>query len=175
MPTFQLQAASSLGSDFLTGNVIFFSKRLDISIHLHKMPAGSQVCNVSRAQSGMMAVTMNLTRQMKGMALNLMDRVVPVRPVARDRREQSRLNRESRRMQLYFCRSCPSSISVKRHCEKLGLRVVEKDVDRVNSFRNELVRGGGQPRVPCLRIADGQKEHWLYSPDAILNYLNSHF
>ncbi|ASP40518.1 hypothetical protein CHH28_18400 [Bacterioplanes sanyensis] len=118
---------------------------------------------------------MNLTRQIKGMALNLMDRVVPVRPVSRDQREQSRLNRESRRMQLYFCRSCPSSISVKRHCAKLGLRVVEKDVDRVNSFRNELVRGGGQPRVPCLRIADGQKEHWLYSPDKILKYLDSHF
>ncbi|WP_189386336.1 glutaredoxin family protein [Bacterioplanes sanyensis] len=122
-----------------------------------------------------MAITMNLTQQLKGIALNLMDRVVPVRPVVRDDREQCRLNRESRRMQLYFCRSCPSSIYVKRHCEKLGLRVVEKDVDRVNSFRNELVRGGGQPRVPCLRIADGKRERWLYSPDAIRQYLDSHF
>ncbi|MDK2777889.1 MAG: glutathione S-transferase N-terminal domain-containing protein [Pseudomonadota bacterium] len=118
---------------------------------------------------------MNLTKQLKGKALNIVDRLVPVRPVARTSDEQNQLDRESRRMHLYFCRTCASSITVKRQCEKLGLRVVEKDVMRVNAYRNELVHGGGAPKVPCLRVDNGQSEEWLYSSDAILDYLKNRF
>lgn len=118
---------------------------------------------------------MNLTQQMKGFAADFLDRVMPVKPVQRSRDEQHRLDRASRKMHLYFCRTCPSSIEVKRHCEKLGLRVVEKDVIRVNAYRNELVNGGGAPRVPCLRIDDNQQDRWLYSRKAILEYLNQRF
>lgn len=120
-------------------------------------------------------VMMTLTRQLKGKALNFFDRVLPVKPVERSLSEQLQLNRESRRMQLYFCRTCPSSIAVKRYCEKIGLRVVEKDVVRVSAYRNELVCGGGEPKVPCLKIDDDQGGRWLYSPEAIMAYLNQRF
>lgn len=118
---------------------------------------------------------MSLTRQLKGKALNIVDRLLPVRPLNRTDDEQNQLDRESRRMHLYYCRSCPSSIGVKRHCEKLGLRVVEKDVLRVNAYRNELVNGGGTSKVPCLRVDNGQGGEWLYSSEAILDYLNKRF
>ncbi|PHS63011.1 MAG: glutaredoxin [Thalassobium sp.] len=116
-----------------------------------------------------------LTRQLKGKALDIVDRLLPVRPVMRSANEQLLLDRESRRMHLYYCRNCPSSITVKRHCERLGLRVVEKDVLRVNAYRNELLNGGGAPKVPCLRVDDEQGGQWLYSPDAILDYLKNRF
>jgi len=118
---------------------------------------------------------MNLTRQLKGKTLDLVDRFVPVKPIVRSADEQCVLDRESRRMHLYFCRSCPSSIAVKRFCERLGLRVVEKDVDRVNAYRNELLNGGGEPRVPCLRIDGNECNDWLYNPDTILKYLQQRF
>ncbi|WP_221796983.1 glutaredoxin family protein [Oceanobacter mangrovi] len=118
---------------------------------------------------------MNVTRQLKGMALDWVDRVVPVRPVARAADQQSTLDRESRRMHLYFSRQCASSIQVRRHCERLGLRVVEKDVLRVDAYRNELVIGGGAPRVPCLRVDGDTGSQWLYSPQAILDYLDQRF
>ncbi|WP_051219402.1 glutaredoxin family protein [Oceanobacter kriegii] len=118
---------------------------------------------------------MNLARQLKGMAFDWADRVVPVKPVVRAPHVQSTLDRESRRMHLYFSRHCPASIQVRRHCQKLGLRVVEKDVERVDAYRNELICGGGAPRVPCLRI-DGQADsEWLYSPQAIVDFLNQRF
>ena len=117
-----------------------------------------------------------LTRHLKARALNVVDRLVPVKPVNRSREEQSKLDRESRRMHLYYCRSCPSSINVRRQCEKLGLRVVEKDVMRVNAYRNELIHGGGAPKVPCLRVDNGGRgQQWLYSSDAILEYLSKRF
>ncbi|MFC3679637.1 glutaredoxin family protein [Bacterioplanoides pacificum] len=118
---------------------------------------------------------MNLTRQVKGLAADVLDRMVPVKPVNRSPEELNRLERASRKMHLYFCRSCSSSIEIKRYCEKLGLRVVEKDVDRVNAYRNELVHGGGVPRVPCLRVEDGEQGRWLYSRDTILAYLKQRF
>ncbi len=118
---------------------------------------------------------MSLTRQLKGKALDLVDRIVPVRPLERSQDEQMQLDRESRRMHLYFTRNCPSSISVRRQCQRLGLKVVEKDVLRVNAYRNELVNGGGVPRVPCLRIEDEKGGRWLYSPDTILEYLKNRY
>ncbi|OUS35969.1 hypothetical protein A9R00_11790, partial [Oleispira antarctica] len=70
-----------------------------------------------------------------------------------------------------------TSIKIKRRCEQLGLRVVEKDVKRVNAYRNELIHGGGQVRVPCLRIEgrNGQETCWLYEGSNILKYLNRRF
>lgn len=118
---------------------------------------------------------MEFSRHVKGLMADLLDRMVPVKPLDRSRDEQNRLDRASRRMHLYYCRSCPSSIVIKRHCEKLGLRVVEKDVQRVNAYRKELVHGGGAPRVPCLHIDDDKQDSWLYSRDAILEYLDNRF
>lgn len=118
---------------------------------------------------------MALTRHIKGKALDLVDRLVPVRPVNRSHDEQCQLDRESRRMHLYFSRTCPASITVRRQCERLGLRVVEKDVLRVNAYRNELLNGGGAPKVPCLRVDDDNGGKWLYSPETILEYLKDRY
>ena len=118
---------------------------------------------------------MSLTRQLKGRALHIVDRLVPVRPQLRTPAEHDLMERESRRMHLYYARHCPSSISIRRHCERIGLRVVEKDVHKVNTYRNELLSGGGEPRVPCLRIDDEQGARWLYSPEAIRDFLNKRF
>lgn len=123
----------------------------------------------------MAAECMSLTRQLKGKALDLVDRLVPVRTQQRSAEQRNLLERESRRMHLYYTRCCPSSISIRRHCERIGLRVVEKDVLRVNAYRHELLNGGGEPRVPCLRIDDEQGGRWLYSPEAIRDFLDKRF
>ncbi|MCY0963732.1 glutaredoxin family protein [Parathalassolituus penaei] len=118
---------------------------------------------------------MKITRQLQGFALHIADRLIPVKPVVRPIQELNTLERESRRMHLYLATNCPSSISIKRHCKRLGLRVVEKDVRRVDAFLNELVHGGGAPRVPCLRVDGDKTSDWLYSPEAILEYLERRF
>lgn len=114
---------------------------------------------------------MNLTRHIKGKTLGLVDRFLPVKPIERPAEEQTLLNRESRRMHLYYSRQCPSSISVKRYLERAGLHPVTKEVERADAYRNELVKGGGESRVPCLRICTRSGDRWIYSPEAIINYL----
>ncbi len=118
---------------------------------------------------------MNVSRQIKGMTLSVINRVLPVKPLEWNNEKRSIIDRESRRMQLYFCRRCPSSVQVQRSCERLGLHMVEKDVGRVNSYRNELVNGGGQPRVPCLRLDLDNKTTWLYGQREIVSYLEGRY
>jgi len=120
---------------------------------------------------------MAFIRRLKGLCLMWADRWVSVKPVKRSAEEQSSLDRESRRIQLYFCKTCPKSIRIKRYCQFLGLRVVEKDVMRVNSYRKELIHGGGEVRVPCLRIEGnkGKETRWMYDGDQIFDYLNRRF
>ena len=120
---------------------------------------------------------MSVMHRMQGFCFMFADHWFKVKPVARSCEEQASLDRESRRIQLYFCKTCPTSIKIKRRCEQLGLRVVEKDVQRVNAYRNELIYGGGQVRVPCLRIEGRHQSdtRWLYSGSAILEYLERRF
>lgn len=120
---------------------------------------------------------MSVKRRMQGICFMFADSCFKVKPVVRSNEEQCSLDRESRRIQLYFCKTCPTSIKIKRRCEQLGLRIVEKDVQRVDAYRNELVHGGGEVRVPCLRV-EGQKgkdARWLYEGENILKYLNRRF
>jgi glutaredoxin len=120
---------------------------------------------------------MSVKHRMQGIFFMFADNWFKVKPVVRNNEEQCSLDRESRRIQLYFCKTCPMSIRIKRRCEQLGLRVVEKDVKRVNAYRNELIHGGGEVRVPCLRIEglNGQETRWLYEGNNILQYLNRRF
>lgn len=120
---------------------------------------------------------MSVKYRLQGFCFMFADHWFKVKPVMRSSEEQCSLDRESRRIQLYFCKTCPSSIKIKRRCKQLGLRVVEKDVERVNAYRNELIHGGGEVRVPCLRIEgrQGQDTRWLYSSDKIMQYLERRF
>jgi glutathione S-transferase len=54
---------------------------------------------------------------------------------------------------------------------------VQKDVQRVNAYRNELIHGGGEVRVPCLRIEGrkGKAARWLYDGRSILEYIERRF
>lgn len=118
---------------------------------------------------------MSFAKQCTGKVYQWVERLIPVRVQPRTKEEFDLLERESRRMHLYIAHSCKESIGVQRCCNRLGLRVVKKDVQRVNAYRNELLNGGGEPRVPCLRVENEKGTHWVYSSKAILEFLDKNF
>ena len=120
-------------------------------------------------------LTMNFTKHCTGKVYQWVDRLIPVRVQPRTTEEVDLLERESRRMHLYVAQNCATSINVQRHCHRLGLRVVRKDVQRVNAYLNELLSGGGEPQVPCLRIESEEGTQWLYNSPAILKFLEHRF
>ena len=42
-------------------------------------------------------------------------------------------------------------------------------------FRSELLAGGGEIKVPCLRIKEGSEITWMYESSDIMAYLDKRF
>jgi glutathione S-transferase len=61
---------------------------------------------------------------------------------------------------------------MKRH----SLTIETRDVKRSATAREELLAGGGNLKVPCLRIEDGQgRVEWMYESPDIISYLEERF
>ena len=73
---------------------------------------------------------------------------------------------------LYQFNGCPFCVKVRRELKRLNLRVELRDADQVPAFKEELLSGGGELQVPCLRIPEGNgKFRWMYESNAIVEYL----
>jgi len=74
---------------------------------------------------------------------------------------------------LYHFPYCPFCVRVKRHMDRLGLDIEQRDIRQDRSFADELFEGGGRYTVPCLRIThpDGATT-WLYESRDIADYLD---
>lgn len=72
-------------------------------------------------------------------------------------------------LSLYHYQSCPFCMVTRRAINNSNLEVELRDIQRQPEHRSELIKQGGKPQVPCLRIetADG-KSHWLYESSDII-------
>ena len=71
---------------------------------------------------------------------------------------------------------CPFCVKVRRAMKRQSLSIETRDVKRSETARGELLAGGGDLKVPCLRVegGDGQLE-WLYESGHIIGYLEDRF
>lgn len=77
---------------------------------------------------------------------------------------------------LYQFRTCPFCIKVRQEMRRLSLDIRCLDAQPEGAHREELLRGGGQVKVPCLRIKeDSGEEQWLYESGKIIEYLRQQF
>lgn len=89
---------------------------------------------------------------------------------------QQRIDQECLGLSLYQFRTCPFCIKVRQEMRRLSLNIKQLDAQRDAGNREELLRGGGQVKVPCLRIANGSGEsQWLYESGKIIKYLRERF
>ena len=60
--------------------------------------------------------------------------------------------------------------------KRQGLNIEVRDVKRNDTAREELLAGGGNLKVPCLRIGEGERGfQWMYESRNIIGYLESRF
>ena len=72
---------------------------------------------------------------------------------------------------LYQFAACPFCVKVRRGFKRLGVKVEIRNADEGTFFREELVSGGGELQVPCLRITESNGNvRWLYESSDILAY-----
>ena len=84
----------------------------------------------------------------------------------------------TKHLSLYHLPTCPFCVKVRRAMKREGIELPLMNIkDNNYAVREELIRGGGKPTVPCLKIthtsgADAEKKvEWLYESDDIIAYL----
>ena len=96
--------------------------------------------------------------------------------IVRAESEQACIDEACKSIIMYQFRSCPFCIKVRREMQRLSLNIEYRDAQHDMQSREELLVGGGELKVPCLRItaADGQVS-WMYESDVIIAYLRKEF
>lgn len=95
--------------------------------------------------------------------------------MTRTQEEQACVDEACEDLALYQFQSCPFCVKVRRQIHKLNLPIELRDAKNNEQFRNELAEGGGQIKVPCLRINENNEVQWMYESDAINAYLHQRF
>ena len=89
--------------------------------------------------------------------------------------EQQAVNEALSHMSLYQFYACPFCVKTRRALHRLNLPLALRDAKQGSPDRDELLNGGGQVKVPCLRIDEGEKTRWMYESNDIIAYLEDRF
>lgn len=77
---------------------------------------------------------------------------------------------------LYQYKTCPFCIKVRQEMRRLSLNIAQLDAQHEGPARTALLQGGGQTKVPCLKITDASgTSRWLYDSEKIIAYLRGRF
>jgi glutaredoxin len=115
-------------------------------------------------------------RVLLGPVMLLWEFVTSPKGIARPPELQHEVDHACRQMTLYQFRTCPFCIKVRQEIRRLSLNIDYLDAQKNERNRDDLLRGGGHVKVPCLRITDpsGHRQ-WLYESGKIIEYLRGRF
>ena len=122
-----------------------------------------------------MKFIMRTIRAIIGPILLLLDALFKPKAIVRDPQAQAIVDEEVESLKLYQFLACPFCVRVRRGMARLALPIETRDTKRNEQWREELLRDGGSPKVPCLRIEEAGEVRWLYESRAINEYLESRF
>jgi len=89
--------------------------------------------------------------------------------------EQSQIDTQTQDLTLYQYKACPFCVKVRRSMKRSALNIETKDAKRCETSKQELLSGGGQLKVPCLKITENGNERWMYESSDIIEYLDQRF
>ena len=115
---------------------------------------------------------MSLIRWPIGRLILLINFIFSPKSPKRMAEAQQKIDAKTRNLSLYQLPSCPFCVKVRRTMKREGLNIELRNINQKNDYREELIREGGKPTVPCLRIekADGQVQ-WLYESKDVVSHL----
>jgi len=119
---------------------------------------------------------MRIIRLILGKLILFFDWLFTPRGIKRDPKLQAQIDLQTTSLTLYQYRACPFCVKVRRAMTRQSLSIETRDVKRSDSAAEELLEGGGNLKVPCLRVEDGQGQtRWIYESDEIIGYLEGRF
>lgn len=89
---------------------------------------------------------------------------------------QQAVNQQCQSMTLYQFTTCPFCIKVRQEMRRLSLPIERRDAQHNLVNRDDLLKGGGAYKVPCLKVTDAKgQSQWIYESGAIITYLKNQF
>jgi len=110
-----------------------------------------------------------------GALILFFDWVFTPRGIKRETENQAQVDAQTTNLALYQYKACPFCVKVRRTMKRNTLNIETRDAKRSDNARDELVKGGGKLKVPCLRIEEEGKVSWMYESSDIINYLEDRF
>lgn len=108
--------------------------------------------------------------------LLLWDKLSVPKGVERSPEAQEEMDRRTRNLSLYQFNSCPFCIKVRRQVKRQSLNIPLLDAQHNQQHREELLNGGGEVKVPCLKLlSDTGEVSWMYESNDIIQYLQDNF
>jgi glutaredoxin len=122
------------------------------------------------------AILLKIVREGAGRLMVLISFLTTPRKIKRSSDAQLEVNRKVASMSVYQFFTCPFCIKTRRAIHRLNIPIEYRDAQvRGGEHRSTLEQEGGQIKVPCLRIDDGEKTIWMYESRDIIAYLNQQF
>jgi len=119
---------------------------------------------------------MVVVRAILGALILLLNWVFTPKSIKREADEQAAIDSQTSSLALYQYAACPFCVKVRRAMKRSALNIETRDAKRSEQFKEELLQGGGQLKVPCLRIEDDKGEvSWMYESSDIIEYLEGRF
>lgn len=111
-----------------------------------------------------------------GPILLTVDWLTTPRGVKRKADEQLRIDEQTKNLIMYQFLICPFCIKTRRAIKRLSLKIETRDALKHAPSRQQLLEGGGEIKVPCLRITgENDSVEWLYESNAIIKHLQKNF
>jgi glutathione S-transferase len=89
---------------------------------------------------------------------------------------QQAVHKQCQSLVLYQFTTCPLCIKVRQEMRRLSLPIERRDAQHHLQNRDDLLKGAGTVKVPCLKITDAQgQSQWLFESGAIISYLQGRF
>jgi glutaredoxin len=113
-------------------------------------------------------------RRIIGPIMLLIDKLTTPKGVTRPPEVQQQLDQATQQLALYQFKTCPFCMKVRREIKRLSLNIELRDAQHDDHHREQLLQGGGQVKVPCLRIPkEDAEDAWLYESDEVIHYLRA--
>lgn len=119
---------------------------------------------------------MVVVRAVLGALILFFNWVFTPKSIKRGAVEQTLIDAQTKKLALYQYAACPFCVKVRRAMKRNGLNIETRDAKRSEQFKEELITGGGQLKVPCLRIEEDNGDvSWMFESGDIINYLEGRF
>ena len=119
---------------------------------------------------------MAIIRRILGALILTLNWLFTPRGVKRDSVTQAAVDSQAKGLTLYQYKACPFCVKVRRVLKRQSLAIETRDIKRCEAAREQLLRGAGDLKVPCLKIeGDGGEVIWMVESGKIIGYLEERF